>query len=279
MYKINKDLIQELFLASFNAAMKAGETVMDVFNSDNDQITVKSDNSIISIADQLAHNVIEDLLSPTRIPIISEEGRNIEYEERKSWDILWLIDPLDGTRQFIQKRKEFTINIALLVNNYPVMGLIYAPALSELYFACKGDGAYRLIVKNYNTTKCTFQELVERSSMLPLKTMKENAESFVILTSPHHINIETKNYIKEKRALYKQLVVRNVGSSLKMCLLACGEANVYPRHDSTYEWDTAAAQAILEEAGCSIKSLETGEPLTYNKESLLNPCFVCTSKV
>lgn len=277
MYNPNRDLIQELFMASLKAALKAGETIMDIYYSDNDQITVKSDHSIISLADQLAHKAIEDQLAFTRIPLISEEGRTIEYEERKSWELFWLVDPLDGTRQFIQKKKEFTVNIALLINSCPITGVIYAPATSELYFACKGQGAYKLHLDEHCTPMSTFAELLGKSLKLPLEYRRTPGQ-FVVLTSPYHVNVETKNYIDEKNLQYDKLEIMNVGSSLKMCLIASGVADAYPRHDATYEWDTAAAQVILEEAGCSIRSLETGHQLSYNKESLLNPCFICTAE-
>lgn len=276
MHNLETSVVHKLFMAALRASITAGEAIMEIYYSDHDEITVKSDYSIISLADQIAHKVIEAQLSITRVPLISEEGRTVNYEERKSWDLFWLIDPLDGTRQFTQKKKEFTVNIALLMDSRPVTGIIYAPALNEVYFAIKNYGAYRLELNDSIQHLDSFAKLVAQSAKLPLASPRQSNKQ-VILTSPHHVNIETKKYIEKRKKNCVGLEIKNIGSSLKMCLLASGLADAYPRYTATYEWDTAAAQVILEEAGGSILSFETGEPLIYNKESLLNPFFICTA--
>ena len=272
MYTLNKEKQKELFINAVNAAVNAGKKIMSIFNSDDYEVTMKSDNSPFSLADKLAHEEIENCLAKSRIPILSEEGRDRDYDERKAWDIFWMIDPLDGTRQFIKKRKEFTVNIALVVNNYPKIGVIYAPAYNVLYLGHVQVGAYKIEnLKINGYTDILLDNLYKNAVRMP---SVEN-EIFTILTSLNHTTYQTNTFIDEMRQQYGEVNTMSIGSSLKMCLLADGAANVYVRHADTYEWDTAAAQAILEAAGCSIKSLDRGKRLSYNKESLINPWFTC----
>lgn len=273
MYTLDKQILKELLASAATAAVRAGARIMPLFTSDDYEITMKSDNSPVSLADRVAHKEIEDSLAKTRIPILSEEGRDIDYDERKAWDIFWLIDPLDGTRQFIQNRTEFTVNIALIINDYPELGVIYAPAYKELYIGHYQLGAYKIdgvdadLNANYS-----YNSLIKDTKKMPTNSKRD---VYTILASPNHTTHATVTFIDEMREKYNNVNVMSIGSSLKMCYLADGRADVYLRHADTYEWDTAAAQAILEGAGCTIKSLDTHQRLTYNKESLINPWFIC----
>jgi 3'(2'), 5'-bisphosphate nucleotidase len=263
---------KELLVNAAIAAVRAGHKIMPLFDSDDYEITMKSDNSPFSLADKLAHEEIENCLAKTRIPILSEEGRDRSYEERKAWDIFWLIDPLDGTRQFIKKLPEFTVNIALIVNNYPEIGLIYAPIDNILYVGGLQIGSYKITNPDINNdTEINFDNMLINAVKLPTNS----ADVYTILTSPNHTTHQTNIFIDEMRALHNNIKIIPMGSSLKMCILAEGKADVYVRHADTYEWDTGAAQAILEGAGCCIKSLYNNQRISYNKESLINPWFIC----
>ena len=262
-----------LFTAAINAAVRAGAKVMEVYHSDDFHIKAKSDLTPITLADTLAHDEIKSSLAITRIPVISEEGRSIAYDERNSWDLFWMVDPLDGTDEFINRTSDFTVNIALIQNAYPVMGIVYAPAYERLYFAAKERGAYRKIgIKPSVNAAFLYSEIIGKSMKMPLY---KNDDKFIVVTSRLHISPKTSEYVNDLRNQYSEIMVVRRGSSLKMCMLAVGKAHVYPRLDTTWEWDTAASQIIAEEAGFSVCSHETGERLSYNKENMQNPEFVC----
>lgn len=276
MYTPDNNTFENLFLSAFKAATAAGKRILEIYESDDFQVSMKSDNSPLSQADRDAHDIIKRYLQNSCIPILSEEGRDLQFEERQSWDVLWIVDPLDGTRQFIQKREEFTVNIALITDGSPLFGLIYAPALGDMYFGIRDIGSFK-IKMNDSLLALPFGKIVEHSEKLPSKT--KNEEKYTVLVSYNHLNERTMEYISELVKIHSEVEVRKIGSSLKMCLLAAGTGDIYVRHTDTYEWDTAAAQAILEGAGWSIYSLDADKPLTYNKESLLNPYFVCRKTV
>jgi 3'(2'), 5'-bisphosphate nucleotidase len=275
MYIPDDKTFAELFQTAFKAALKAGKRITELYESDDFNVSMKSDNSPLSTADREAHDIIKQHLIMSRIPVLSEEGRDLQFEERKSWDILWIVDPLDGTRQFIQKRGEFTVNIALITGGEPLFGIIYAPVFDELYFGIKETGAYKIeAAKNTVTCNLAFPQIMKLAKPLPTAAKNAN-DRYVILASYHHVNSETLEYIDEVRKQHPDAEVKKVGSSLKMCMLADGIGDVYARFTDTYEWDTAAGQSILEGAGWRISAFDTGEPLRYNKESLLNPYFIC----
>ncbi|MDR3246697.1 MAG: 3'(2'),5'-bisphosphate nucleotidase CysQ [Prevotellaceae bacterium] len=273
MYTPDNKTFEELFHTAFKAAIIAGKRILEIYNSEDFQVSMKSDNSPLSSADKEAHEIIKRLLIHSRIPILSEEGRDMQFEERKSWDVLWIVDPLDGTRQFIQKREEFTVNIALVIEGNPLFGVVYAPAIGDMYFGIKDMGSFKVNIGEHDFLSYSFQQIISVSKKLdpPSKTDGK----YTILASYYHVNKETLEYIDEMRKTYPDIEVKKVGSSLKMCMLADGIGDVYVRYTDTYEWDTAAAQTILEGVGWSINALDTNEPLTYNKESLLNPYFIC----
>jgi 3'(2'), 5'-bisphosphate nucleotidase len=274
--------IKNLLHESITASIKAGLAILDVYHSDY-SVEYKSDDSPLTIADQRSHDMISGILSKTNIPILSEEGRNIDYAERKKWDRLWIVDPLDGTKEFIKRNDEFTVNIALVKNNTPVLGVIFVPVTSTLYFAAEGFGARKMsdpdLVKKIGEmilqeSKPEIVEMVLSCSVtLPLK-QRTDKTSCRIVGSRSHSTPELEAYVDQKKKEYQTVGFLSAGSSLKFCLVAEGEADIYPRLGPTMEWDTAAGQAIAEQSGCRVLCWDTGSPLTYNRENLLNPNFM-----
>lgn len=240
-------------------AKKAGAAILKVYHAPGAfEVNLKSDDSPLTIADQQANQVIcqgLEKLAP-QIPIISEENKAIPYEERKAFQQHWLVDPLDGTKEFIKRNGEFTVNIALVENQRIVLGVVYAPVLEELYWAEKGKGAY--IEKNGKTTR------------LQAPSFAWTDPGLKVVCSRSHLNEGTRAFIEK----LNQAETVATGSSLKFLIMAKGEAHVYPRLGPTMEWDTGAAQIILEEAGGQVVQHENHQPMVYNKENLLNPFFL-----
>ena len=267
---------REFFLPmAVNAAIRAGAAILEVYpDKSNYQVDYKADQSPITLADRRAHDLIKSHLSQTRMPILSEEGREMQYFERKGWDLFWMVDPLDGTREFIKGNNEFTVNIALISDNRPVMGIIYVPYFNKLYFTEKGFGSYLRegIVPNPESD-LDYKEIYEGARELPL--YKEPNSPLRIAISRSHNNEATFERIELFRQLYPDAELVEQGSSYKFCLLAEGTIDYSPRTSNTYEWDTAAGEVILSEAGGVTKALPDMEKFAYNKESLLNPHFVC----
>ena len=238
-----------------NIAKKAAKEIMKIYKKDL-SVEFKEDNSPLTEADLRANLIIcEELqkLYPD-IPILSEENTNVEYEIRKNWGYYWCIDPIDGTKEFIKKNGEFTINIGLIHNKTPVLGVVYAPALDMLYYAKKNKGAYK------------------NGKKLPLYINKNPKEKLVVATSKSHQTNETSKYIDSLKTIKKTILTK--GSSLKLCMVAEGVADIYPRLSPTMEWDTAAADTVVREAGKMTYQFDLEEPVVYNKENLLNPWFV-----
>lgn len=250
-------------------AISAGEKVLDVYQTDF-QVEKKEDQSPLTLADRQSHMIITTKLNERYpgIPILSEEGREIDYSERSRWEYLWIVDPLDGTKEFVKKNGEFTINIALVHHGKPVLGVIYAPVLDTLYVARKGMGAYKLEKATASMEK---GQWMDQAKKLPLSFDKKR---FTVVASRSHLSPETEEYIDHLKALHGDISITSAGSSLKLCLVAEGKADVYPRFAPTMEWDTAAGQAIVEQAGGKVLTVEHERPLTYNKENLLNPWFL-----
>lgn len=246
-------------------ARKAGEAIMAIYQKDF-KVEFKADESPLTEADKAAHHIIEqglkelDQKNGTAIPIMSEEGKNIPYEDRKNWDYFWMVDPVDGTKEFIKKNREFTVNIALIHNGSPVLGVVYAPALGQMYCAKQGEGAFK------------------DGRALPLRNADQR-ESYKVVASRSHMSDETRKFIEDiETDKTKELV--SIGSSLKICLVAEGEADIYPRLGPTMEWDTAAAHAVVLESGMEMRRYEAeglSNQLTYNKQNLLNPFFVAAT--
>lgn len=234
-----------------NIALKAGKAIMQVYERDF-EIYEKEDKSPLSEADLLSNTIICDSLAKFNLPILSEENSIISFEQRKNWEYFFLVDPLDGTKEFIKRNGEFTVNIALIHKQSPVLGVVYAPALNLMYSAKKGEGAFK------------------NDELLPLAL---NKDTYKIVASKSHMSDETKDFI-DKLEVDKKKELISMGSSLKLCLVASDEADIYPRLAPTMEWDTAAADAIVREAKKMSYDFYSKKPLLYNKENLKNPYFV-----
>ncbi len=240
-----------------NIVYKAAIPAMDIYSKDF-KIHYKKDKSPVTEADLAVNKVITESLQKhyPDIPILSEESMHAPYHVRKEWKEYFVIDPIDGTKEFIKKNGEFTINLAYCVDNRTSLGVVFAPVKGLMFF-CNEKNSYK--------------EYQDKLYELPLDLNSQ----FTILKSRSHLNKETEEFINELDSQY-QLV--EMGSSLKFCLIAEGIAHLYPRFGPTMEWDTAAAQAILEKAGGEVVSLDTGEALIYNKQNLQNPNFIARRK-
>ena len=261
---------------TFNAAVRAGAAVMRIYEHRDDYDLSKYDGNFGSItaADRAAHEAIKRTLGQTRIPILSEDGREMHYEERCNWELFWLVDPLDGTREFIAGNNEFTINIALMENNVCAAAVIYVPYLHKIYFADRGFGSYvRDGVEPSADAAYTFDEIKQGARRLPL--VAERHAHPLIAISRSHNTPETFAHVEALRRRYPDAQVIEQGSSYKFCLLAEGRVDYYVRTTHTYEWDTAAGELILAEAGGRLEALADGAAFRYNKRDLQNPWFVC----
>ncbi len=236
-------------------AKEAGDAIIQIYKKDF-TIEYKEDNSPLTEADTKANEIICSNLEKfyPDIPIMSEENKQTEYEVRKNWEYYWCIDPIDGTKEFIKKNDEFTVNIALIYKDTPVLGVVYAPAIDEMYKAKKGEGAYK------------------NGERLPLKINQHPEEKLHVVASKSHLSEETQEFIDNLETKKIEQISR--GSSLKLCMVATGEADIYPRLAPTMEWDTAAADAIVRESGKMTYGFKNKQPLLYNKENLLNSWFI-----
>jgi 3'(2'), 5'-bisphosphate nucleotidase len=257
-------MISDELKIAIAASVEAGKEIMKIYQTTDFGVEFKKDDSPLTIADKNAHNTIMALLSKTQFPVLSEEGKNIKYEERKTWDTFWLVDPLDGTKEFIKKNDEFTVNIALIQQNEPIAGVVYVPAANCLYYANE-NGAF--MISNYQDTG----EIVQQAKMLPIN---DNRDEFIVVGSRSHMSEETKQYINGLDHKGKPLKIVSKGSSMKICMVAEGKADCYPRLGPTMEWDTAAGHAIAKYAGKSVLQYPELTNLKYNKENLLNPYFI-----
>ena len=238
------------------AANAASEEILRVYNSDDFEIEAKDDQSPLTRADQAAHQVITSLLEKTGIPILSEEGTLIPYSRRKKWETFWMIDPLDGTKEFIKKNGEFTVNIALIHHHQPIIGVVQTPVTYDLYYAIKASGAQ----KNGKSIQCASFDL--------------HQSGIKVVASRSHLNPETQSFLNT--LINPKIIIK--GSSLKLMIVAEGEAHLYPRFAPTMEWDTAAAQIIVEEAGGKVLIQNSKTQVLYNKENLMNPYFLVQGK-
>ena len=245
-----------------NIAREAGDAILAIYEKDFEVYT-KNDESPLTEADQAANAIILDqlLASYPDIPYISEEVKQQSYEERKDWEYCWLIDPLDGTKEFIKKNGEFTVNIALIHRGVPVLGVVHVPVQNKTYYASKGDGAF--VIENNNVP-----QLIENRSHY------NDLEQIVVVASRSHLSQEVVDFVDNLKAKGKEVEFLSSGSSLKFCLVAEGKAHVYPRLAPTMEWDTAAAHAICLEAGKDVLVYDTRQAMQYNRKDLLNPWFI-----
>ncbi|HAH24851.1 MAG TPA: 3'(2'),5'-bisphosphate nucleotidase [Prolixibacteraceae bacterium] len=258
----------QLINIAINAALLAGEKIMEVYASGDFAVTQKDDLSPLTAADLQAHLMISSLLEPTQIPILSEEGIHLAFTERAQWKTFWLVDPLDGTKEFISRNGEFTVNIALIEDNKSIAGIIYCPVSKELYVGLVGSGAWKI---EHPELDCTFDWISTHGNRLPLTRMKDQ---YTVAVSRTHLDDQTIAYIDELKMLHPELQLISRGSSLKFCLLAEGTADIYPRFGPTMEWDTAAGHAIVKAIGKNVFQSDQHTELHYNKENLMNPHFI-----
>ena len=251
------DYHTELEIA-ITAALSAGQKIMDVYEHSNKiDFESKSDNSPLTIADKKSHNTIVEYLNRTNINIISEESSIPSFDKRNGWNEYWLIDPLDGTKEFIKRNGEFTVNIALIKNNKPHIGVVFCPVKKILYW-------------NNSRMDVFKKENGEEIKLNQRKSINESDDNLRVVVSRSHMNDETKSYVDK----LKNPKLISCGSSLKFLYIADNKADVYPRFGPTMEWDTAAAHAILNALNIQVINIETGREVEYNKENLLNPHFI-----
>lgn len=253
---------------AIRAALVAGEKINEIYGTSDFNIEVKADQTPVTIADHLAHEFIIKMLAPTGLPVLSEEGIHLPYSERQNWEMFWLVDPLDGTKEFIKRNDEFTVNIALIQGNKPISGVIYAPVYLELYVGIPEIGAYKITEPNAD---CTYNHMQQSGTKLPCNAASEKC---IVAVSRSHMNQETANYIDRIAITKSQTEILQKGSSLKICMVAEGTASVYPKYGKTMEWDTAAGHAIAKAVGKNIICPDTNNELIYNKEDLQNPNFI-----
>lgn len=256
---------------AIKGAYEAGLEILEVYGTEF-SVDVKEDKSPLTEADRRAHNKIMEFLDGTGIPVLSEEGKHLSYDERKGWKQFWLVDPLDGTKEFVKRNGEFTVNIALIEDGVPVSGVIYVPVKDEMYIGIKGLGAFK--IDNYSKIHAShtdLNDLLSKGNKLPIKT---DRKTFSMVGSRSHMSDETLEYFEKMKEEHGEVEMVSMGSSLKLCLVAEGAADVYPRFAPTMEWDTGAGDAIARNAGCVVTEKDEVTPLVYNKENLLNPWFI-----
>ena len=256
---------------AIEAALQAGKAILEIYHSGDFDIEIKGDNSPLTRADTASHNVIMSYLESTGIPVLSEEGRAITYDQRKEWNQLWVVDPIDGTKEFIKRNGEFTVNIAFIEDQKPILGVIFVPAKGVLYFSSKEMGAFKVVgnLQNYDV-----DALLAKANKLPLK---RKDKTFTIVASRSHMTPETESYVQEMRSKHGAVNLISKGSSLKLCMVAEGLADCYPRFAPTMEWDTAAGHAICEHAGFQVMEWDTKKTILYNRKDLLNNWFLVSA--
>lgn len=301
----------ELNLA-LNAALRAGDAIMEIYRRDF-EVEFKADESPLTEADKAAHQIIVDALEETGLPVLSEESRAVPYEERSNWTRYWLVDPLDGTKEFIKKNGEFTVNIALIENGRPILGVVYAPVLRTIYYGSQAEGMAHGAWKCTDCADKPVDEMFSSAVSLPITNnqspITRGGAAIRVVASRSHCNEETKAFIQALEKEFGEVELVSSGSSLKLCLVAEGSADLYPRIAPTMEWDTAAAQAVVEAAGGRVVAYDTAVPaasyicgklevesktsdithptshllhptaaLRYNKPDLLNPSFIVVGR-
>jgi len=274
----------KLIFYALLAAVKAGEKILEVYSS-KFYVEKKADDSPLTLADTSSHETIDLILKRqfTYIPLLSEEGKEVPYETRRGWKYIWLVDPLDGTKDFLKRNDEFTVNIALVQKNRPVLGIIYIPVADTVYYGMEEGGSYKKIaVKESfgeldNTDDGFLDRWIESSQSLPLYTRRDT-EKLIVVKSRSHQSIETDRYILRLQERFGDVKIVSAGSSIKFCLVAEGKADIYPRFGPTMEWDTAAGDAIIQNAGGGVVSVTNWDKMKYNKKDLKNPGFIAFSK-
>ncbi len=268
---IHDTMMNALLHTAIQAAIEGGKAIMDVYATDFD-VLIKEDDSPVTIADKNANAIIDTYLKTTGIPIISEENEQLDYAERKEWHRCWMVDPLDGTKEFIKRNGDFTVNIALIEEGVPFLGVIYIPVSQMLYYTTEdASGSYKVVITPEE--EISVEEIIANATQI---FPSRKANPLKIMGSRSHLNEATKDFISSIEKEYTVAMVSR-GSSLKFCIIAEGGAHIYPRFYPTMEWDTAAGHAICKAVGVEVIDQETQKPLRYNKESLLNPSFLVST--
>jgi 3'(2'), 5'-bisphosphate nucleotidase len=289
---MSNNLLHQGLTVALVAAKKAGEAILEVYQGDI-AIDYKEDDSPLTLADKRAHHIIMEYLSAApleHIAALSEEGKHIPFDQRGRWEYLWLVDPLDGTKEFIKRRGEFTVNIALIHQNRPVLGVVLVPVKGVVYFAAEGIGSHKLenmelierlphgIVRTVKEP-LSLDAIVDSAQQLPLQKFSESAgNKLTIVGSRSHATPALTDFVESMTQRYGDVDFAPAGSSLKFCLVAEGSADVYPRYGPTMEWDTAAGHCVVEQSGGVVLQIEENAPLQYNKKDLYNPYFICIGK-
>jgi len=271
---------KELLKLAITAAFKAGEEILKIYSTDF-YVETKSDNTPVTLADKASGECITNILTTSNIPVISEEEEILDYSIRKTWPRVWIVDPLDGTKEYVKRNGEFAVNIALVENNKPVIGIIYAPVIKDIYFAYTGGGSFKITQHDMIvelTKKNITEHLFEFAKKLPAQKLPK---TYTVVGSRSHLSRDINDHVDKLRNLYGEVDMISVGSSIKQCWVAEGKAHEYLRYGTTMEWDTAAGQCILEEAGCQLIDLETNLPMVYNRENMHNNYFIakCGSRL
>jgi 3'(2'), 5'-bisphosphate nucleotidase len=256
--------ITELTGLALRAAILAGKNILDIYEK-TFSIDYKSDGSPLTDADKASHAVIMGGLKSTGLPVLSEEGKEIPFDERKKWEYYWLVDPLDGTKEFIKRNGEFTVNIALMHDSKPLSGVIYQPVTGVAFAGIVGKGLFRFT--NDDQTEFNEENRISTSEGIDEKIIR-------VIASRSHKSEETEEFILKLKHTQKNIELLNAGSSLKLCMIAEGKADIYPRFAPTMEWDTAAGHAILKSVGKNIYLHPAGTEMKYNKPVLINDWFI-----
>ncbi len=284
---MDKNKLKTWLHTALLASLEAGEDIMRIYTDPKQDFGIerKADNSPLTLADKASHQVIMRHLASTGIPVLSEEGQHLPYEERSAWDCLWVVDPLDGTKEFIKKNGEFTVNVALVEQGSPVLGVVYVPATRTLYYGIVGEGAWKRLVPPMEGTLPVgdaLQAFLSQEGAAGVQSpfggqplpADAGHDLFTVVASRSHMSPETQAYIQEMERVHGQVRTVSSGSSIKICLVAEGVADAYPRYAPTMEWDTAAGDAVARAAGKAVTDAGTGKPLAYNKPDLHNPWFL-----
>lgn len=275
--KSDKINIPFLLQLAIEASLKAGNEILKIYDTDF-AVEIKSDKSPVTKADRTASDCIIRHLKESNIEVLSEEDTLFDYQLRKTWKHIWIIDPLDGTREFVKRNGEFTVNIALIEDGEPVIGVIYSPVSRNLYFSSRESGSFKVNghdVLEITNQKMNFEDLINKAKQMPLQNFPSK---YTVVASRSHLSSAINERINKAKLEYKEVDVINTGSSIKFCLIAEGLAHEYPRFGNTMEWDTAAGQCIVEQAGGKVIDLMTNEKLRYNRENLCNNSFIALWK-
>ena len=262
--------LTEILHVAIDASIMAGQVIMEVYEKPHFKSELKQDRSPLTEADRAANSIINSSLANTPYPIISEENKNSDYIIRKNWEYCWIVDPLDGTKEFIKRNGEFTVNIALCKSGIPILGVIYVPVTRELYYAdVQNKEAYKTILDQDHRMVAKVFEATDR-----IFPAIPNKKSIRVVGSRSHMDQTTLDFISDLKNSHEKVEMVSKGSSLKFCLLAEGIADIYPRFAPTMEWDTAAGHAICSAVGLRVVARDTKKPLHYNKADLHNPYFI-----